>query len=258
MGFWTVLGTANNYGTHIGLGPYYGGILVISQTIEPIQTQSVGPNQVENLDSKKVIKTNPTQGPTTLSPTPTVSWLKNQLNETEALGPLTPIPDLRTSDPLWDLVKAAFTALNHSNPNITQSCWLCYNLYPPIYEAIGLNVSYNLSTGTNPPQCHWGERKVGLTMREVWGKGLCLGTVPPAKTSLCARTATLTGLDKTKWIVPEAGGWWVCSHTGLTPCLHASVFNQNREFCVLVAVMPKILYHSEEVMYTHWVRETTN
>ena len=71
------------------LGLYYGGILVISQTIEPIQTQSVGPNQVENLDSQKVIKTNPTQGATTLSPTPSVSWLKNQLSEMEALSPLT-------------------------------------------------------------------------------------------------------------------------------------------------------------------------
>ena len=31
-------------------------------------------------------------------------------------------------------------------------------------------------------------------------------------------------------------------------------FNQSQEFC-LVAVMPKILYHSEEVMYLHWDRE---
>ena len=33
------------------------------------------------------------------------------------------------------------------------------------------------------------------------------------------------------------------------------VFNQSQEFCVLVAVMPKILYHSEEVMYSHWDQE---
>ena len=95
-------------------------------------------------------------------------------------------------------------------------------------------------------------------MRVVWGRGLCLGTVPPEKTSLCAQTADLTRLDKTKWIVPEAGGWWVCSNTRLTPCLHASVFNQSREFCILVAVMPKILYHPEEVMYNYWAGETTN
>ena len=33
------------------------------------------------------------------------------------------------------------------------------------------------------------------------------------------------------------------------------VFNQSQEFCVLVTVMPKILYHSEEVMYSRWDRE---
>ena len=213
----------------------------------------MGPNQVKIPGLHKVTEATPTQGVTTLSPMPFVSWLGNQLNETEAFRSLSSIPDLRTSNPLWDLVKPAFAALNHSNPGATQSYWLCYTLYPPFYEAVGLNVSYNLSTSTNLPQCHWGERRVGLTMREVWGKGLCLGKVPPEKTPLCARTANLTGVDKTKWIVPEARGWWVCSHTGLTPCLHASVFNQSREFCILVAVMPQILYHPEEVMYNCWL-----
>ena len=58
----------------------------------------------------------------------------------------------------------------------------------PFYEAIGLNVSYHLYSGQNPPQCPWEECKVGLTMKEVWGQGLCLGTVPHDKTPLCAQT----------------------------------------------------------------------
>ena len=33
------------------------------------------------------------------------------------------------------------------------------------------------------------------------------------------------------------------------------VFNQSQEFCVLVTVMPKILYYSEEVMSSHWDQE---
>ena len=33
-----------------------------------------------------------------------------------------------------------------------------------------------------------------------------------------------------------------------------SVFNLNREFCVLVTVMPKI--HPEEAMYDYWAKET--
>ena len=103
-------------------GPYPGGTPVISQTIEPIRTQSAGPNQVENPGSQKVMKANPTQGATTLSPMPFVSQPGNQLNETEALDPLTPIPDSKMSDPSWDLVKAGVAALNHSNQNATQSC----------------------------------------------------------------------------------------------------------------------------------------
>ena len=99
---------------------------------------------------------------------------------------------------------------------------------------------------------------MSLTMREVWGKGLCVGKVPPEKSPLCTQSAELTELDKTKWIVPEAGGWWVCSHAGLTPCLHVSVFNQTREFCILVVVMPKILYYPEKVMYSYRTGEISN
>ena len=42
---------------------------------------------------------------------------------------------------------------------------------------------------------------------------------------------------------------------GLTPCLNMKVFNLSQKFCVFVTVMPKILYHSEEVVYSHWARE---
>ena len=120
---------------------------------------------------------------------------------------------------------------------------------------MGLNVSYNLFSDPNPAQCRWEERKIGLTMEELWGQGVCSGTVPRDKTSLCAQTIGNISLPGKNWLVPEVGGWWVCSHTGLTPCLNMKVFNQSQEFCVLITVMPKILYHSEEVMYSHWHRE---
>ena len=37
-------------------------------------------------------------------------------------------------------------------------------------------------------------------------------------------------------------------------CVLFSKENVCHPLCVLVAVMPKILYHSEEVIYSHWDR----
>lgn len=121
---------------------------------------------------------------------------------------------------------------------------------------MGLNATYNLSILSNPLQCSWGDRKVGLTMKEVWGSGTCLGTVPTDKQTLCAQTGDDTNFTNKTYVIPETRGWWVCSQTGLTPCLHLAVFNQSRGFCVMVAVVPKITYHPEEVLYNFWDRDT--
>ena len=124
-----------------------------------------------------------------------------------SLDPPGPIRNLKNSDPLWKLVKAAYITLNQTNPEATRSCWLCYNLYPPYYEALGLNASYGLTDNIDPPQCLWGERKMGLTMEKVWRKGLCVGRVPPKSSPLCAYTAKPTELTGIRWIIPEVGGW---------------------------------------------------
>ena len=98
---------------------------------------------------------------------------------------------------------------------------------------------------------------MGLTMKKVWGKGLCVGRVPPENSPSCTYTTKPTELTEIKWIIPEVGGWWVCSCTGLIPCLHISVFNPKEEFCILVAVVPKILYHPEKIMYDYWAPKQT-
>jgi hypothetical protein len=158
-----------------------------------------------------------------------------------------------STDPLWNLVNAAFLTLNHTNPNMTTSCWLCYDVRPPFYEAIGLNVTYDISTSENPTQCSWGDRKRGLTIQQVSSQGTCLGKVPAGKQDLCAVVDNNpTWGDGIKWVIPKGNGWWICSQSGLTPCLSTNVFNGSKEFCVLVAVLPRIIYHSEESLYSYW------
>uniref|UniRef100_A0A8U8BB02 Uncharacterized protein n=1 Tax=Geospiza parvula TaxID=87175 RepID=A0A8U8BB02_GEOPR len=42
-------------------------------------------------------------------------------------------------DPFFGVLNATFLSLNQSNPNLTKSCWLCYDAQPPFYEGVALN-----------------------------------------------------------------------------------------------------------------------
>ena len=112
----------------------------------------------------------------------------------------------------------------------------------------------------NPSQCSWGDRKIGLTLQHISSKGTCLGKVLQDKQSLCTSISATSSRDDIKrhpikWLTPESNGWYICSMTGLTPCLSTSVFNVSKEFCILVTVIPRILYHPEESMYSHWSKD---
>jgi hypothetical protein len=136
---------------------------------------------------------------------------------------------------------------------MTTSCWLCYDVRPLFYEAIGLNATYNVSTSENPTQCSWGNHKRGLTIQQVSSQGTCLGKLPAGKQDLCAVIdINPTWGDGIKCIIPKDDGWWICSQSGITPFLSTNVFNGSREFCVLVTVLPHIIYHSEESLYSYW------
>jgi hypothetical protein len=84
-------------------------------------------------------------------------------------------------------------------------------------------------------------------------QGTCLGKVLAGKQDLCAVVDNNpTWGDGIKWVIPKDNGWWICSQSWLTPCLSTNVFNGSKEFCVLVTVLPHIIYHSEESLYSHW------
>ncbi|NXD24007.1 ENV2 protein, partial [Spelaeornis formosus] len=74
--------------------------------------------------------------------------------KTQALH-FTPSPsDLLSSyDPFPSVLNSTFLLLNQSNPNFTNSCWLCYDAKPPFYESVAFDVPFHDSTAENPHQC---------------------------------------------------------------------------------------------------------
>uniref|UniRef100_A0A803W4M7 Uncharacterized protein n=1 Tax=Ficedula albicollis TaxID=59894 RepID=A0A803W4M7_FICAL len=74
------------------------------------------------------------------------------------------------------MLYAAFMSLNVSHPNLTRSCWLCYDSKPPFYEGIGLNIMFGYSKAPIPKQCKWNTPRKGITLKMVSGQGVCIGS----------------------------------------------------------------------------------
>ncbi|NXF85615.1 ENV2 protein, partial [Eubucco bourcierii] len=78
------------------------------------------------------------------------------------------------ADSLWKMIQASFLVLNNTGPNKTEHCWLCYDIKPLFYEAMGVNETYQQSNNTDP-RCSWIPDKEGITIQQIKGRGKCLG-----------------------------------------------------------------------------------
>ncbi|NXB74629.1 ENV2 protein, partial [Donacobius atricapilla] len=75
---------------------------------------------------------------------------------------------------LWKVIQASF---NHTDPNLTEECWLCYSIKPPYYEAVAVQAKPRRINGTNPRECLWRQEPTtpGLTISQITRKGTCVG-----------------------------------------------------------------------------------
>uniref|UniRef100_A0A8D0FDA8 Envelope protein n=1 Tax=Strix occidentalis caurina TaxID=311401 RepID=A0A8D0FDA8_STROC len=218
-----------------------GGLFSIKkEPVPPVTPQTIGPNKVmketnrnkEKGKTKKGSKSGTTTLPSLIQVEPILTPETNPL-----------------LDPLWKIVQASYTSLNLTHPELTTHCWLCYDVQPPYYEAIGTRTPFNRSNEASPPQCNWGDRKKGITMQHVKGTGTCIGTVPKRKRKLCKNTLVAPNSIQGKWLIPSPGARWICSKTGLTPCITLDVFDSSSEYCVQVIVLPRVLYHRENDVF---------
>lgn len=153
-------------------------------------------------------------------------------------------------------MQTSYRVLNISNPNLTESCWLCYGIEPPFYEAIGDTRKPKRSNTTIPAECNWGQETMGVTLTQVSGSGRCIGKVPEELTYLCNYTLTANkSKQPAKWLIPAVNARWICKDTGVTPCVSLDIFRDDTHFCIQVLIVPKILYHPESFMYENQINQ---
>ena len=159
----------------------FGTLLQIKLRTELIVKAAMGPNQVlvprckpEIVGPNQVLVMGPI-GPNQVlaPPAPTKNPDNRSTPEKITKPQKPPAPAVQAAkDPLWKLMQSMYETLNATSPDLTASCWLCYDIKPPFYESIGLDATYNILTSENPSQCSWGDHKIGLTLQHISGKGL--------------------------------------------------------------------------------------
>lgn len=225
-------------------------VFSLNRRVTSLATQSIGPNYV--LKDQK-----PPSLPAPARPLllPKVTQAPGNISVTSLSmtgGSAAPTPQSPgTGEWLINLVTGAYLALNYSDPSKTQECWLCLVSSPPYYEGVAVLGHYTNQT-TAPDSCTVNSSHK-LTLPEVSGQGLCIGTIPPTHQVLCNTTERIpTG---NYYLAAPPGTYWACN-TGLTPCISATVLSQSTDYCVLVEIWPKVTYHEPEYIYTSFERQT--
>lgn len=169
---------------------------------------------------------------TTAAPAPTESTPKPPSS-----GP----PLEGTGDRILALIKGTYATLNLTRPDKTKECWLCLTPQPPYYEGLAVVGEYT-KQATAGALCGTAMQHK-LTISEVSGKGLYIGKVPATHQGLCNATEPLP--QSGHYLIAPNGTYWACN-TGLTPCVSTTVLNATIDYCVLIELWPKVIYHPSD------------
>ena len=166
-----------------------GGGLFFIKKQEVESGTAIGPNVVIKSDNQQRKESLPTSTPVPSDPLPTkqiVPSSQPNMNSHHLPG-----------KPFFSVLDATFRSLNQSNPDLMNSCWLCYDVYPPFYEGIALDASFDYSSDSSPTQCRWDTPWKGITLNQVRGLGVCIGNASLASwdSAVCAKTVAV---DKTR------------------------------------------------------------
>nr|ACB05741.1 envelope glycoprotein [Feline leukemia virus] len=234
-------------------GPKMWGLRLYRTGYDPVALFSVS-RQVSTITPPQAMGPNlvlPNQKPPsrTGSKAATQEPLTNE-SAPRSIPPPTINPNwIGTGDRLINLVQGTYLALNATNPNKTKDCWLCLVSRPPYYE--GIAILGNYTNQTQPPLSCLSTPQHKLTISEVSGQGICIGTVPKTHQALCNETQQ--GHNGTHYLVAPNGTYWACN-TGLTPCISMAVLNWTSDFCVLIELWPRVTYHQSEYIYSHFAK----
>lgn len=219
-----------NFGLRQWMAGRHGGIIHLRLLLSDIAPRTIGPNPLS------LVTTKAPQKARALKPPIAPALKSNQIMRSSQKP---------QSDPLWELMLNTYVALNGTRPDIVESCWLCYDSRPPFYEAVAVTNNYTLATDMT--SCRWQPPpQARLTLQLVSGSGTCVGTVPDTHQSHCSQTFTL-GVGMDQYLVPPNNSWWACS-SGLTPCTYGKLLSDS--YCVLVQLVPRLIYHNNEEFLT--------
>ena len=119
-------------------GEDIGILFTLRIVITPPMTMALGPNPVL-----------PDQGqlaPAEVAPPLTRALGPPSSPKNLSATPASPLALSNTGQQLFNLIMGAFSLLNSTDPNMTESCWLCLSAGPPYYEGIAISGGFNNTT----------------------------------------------------------------------------------------------------------------